>query len=173
MISLIGPFIHVCCTLKRLLLDLEGNKYIFDSVFRPLIIQSPLPTDKNINFEDSDDSPIINCEPINLFCEEILFVYLFQMLHKVNYIIFTCIILYMYFVELIWILIHMCCHILAIWYHNVVYIGDFFWKSKLCSKFFTFSKPFYLCQYHNFRLEYINVEAESWLTSITCILLTI
>ena len=60
---------HVCCALKRYLLALEGDKDVFDSVLKPLIIQSPLSIGKDINFEGSDDSPIVNREAINLFCE--------------------------------------------------------------------------------------------------------
>jgi hypothetical protein len=55
--------------LKRPFLALEGDKNVFDSVLKPLIIQSPLPIGKDINFENSDDSSIANHEAINLFCE--------------------------------------------------------------------------------------------------------
>jgi hypothetical protein len=66
---LIGPSIHVCRALKRHLLALEGDKDVFDSVLKPLIIQSPLSIGKDINFEDLDDSLIVNRDAINLFCE--------------------------------------------------------------------------------------------------------
>ena len=82
-------------------LGLGSDKYILDSVCRPLIRQSPLPIGKNINFEDSDDSPIVNREAINLFCMKVLFVYLVRKLHMVDYIIFACIILYMYLVYVV------------------------------------------------------------------------
>ena len=75
-IYLIGPSIHTCCALKRHLLALEGDKVVFASVLKPLIIQSPLSIGKDINFEASDDSPIDDREAFNLFCEEVLFVYL-------------------------------------------------------------------------------------------------
>ena len=68
-ISFIGPSIHACRALKRHLLALEGDKDVFDSVLKPLMVQSSLPVGKDINFEDSDDSPIINREAVNLFCE--------------------------------------------------------------------------------------------------------
>ena len=68
-ISLIGSSIHACRTLKRHLLALESDKDIFDSVLKPLIIPSPLPLVKDTNSEDSDDSPIVNREAVNLFCE--------------------------------------------------------------------------------------------------------
>ena len=66
---LIGPSIHACCTLKRHLLALKGDNDVFDSILKPLIMHSPFPIGKDINYEDSDDSPIINHEGVNLFCE--------------------------------------------------------------------------------------------------------
>ena len=56
-------------TLKRHLLALEGDKDVFDSIFKPLIMQSPLLIAKDTNVEDSDDFPILNREAINLFCK--------------------------------------------------------------------------------------------------------
>jgi hypothetical protein len=55
--------------LKRYILALEGDKDVFDSVWKPWITQSPLSIGKDINFEDSDDSLVVNREAINLFCE--------------------------------------------------------------------------------------------------------
>ena len=67
--SFIGPSIHACRILKRNLLVLKGDKDVFDSILKPLVMQSPLLIDKDINYEDSDDSPIVKCEVVNLFCE--------------------------------------------------------------------------------------------------------
>ena len=67
--SLIGPSIHACCTLKRHLLALEGDKDVFDSILKPLFMQFPLLIGKDINCEDWYDSPIVNRVAINLFCE--------------------------------------------------------------------------------------------------------
>jgi hypothetical protein len=67
--SSIGPSIHACRALKHHLLALEGDKNIFDFVLKPLIIQSILSIGKDINFEDSDDFPIVNRKAINLFYE--------------------------------------------------------------------------------------------------------
>jgi len=64
-----GPSIHVCCILKCHLLALKGDKDVFDSILKPLIMHSPLPIGKAINCEDSDDSPIVNRKAVNLFCE--------------------------------------------------------------------------------------------------------
>ena len=51
--SFIGHFIH-CRTLKCHLLALEGDKYVYDSILKPLIMQSPLAIDKDINYENSN-----------------------------------------------------------------------------------------------------------------------
>ena len=67
--SFIGLSIHACRTLESHLLALEGDKDVFHSIFRHLIMQSPLPIDKDINYEDSNDFPILNHEAVNLFCE--------------------------------------------------------------------------------------------------------
>ena len=45
--SLIGPSIHVFCTLKRRLLALEGDKDVYDSIFKSLIMLYPLHIDKD------------------------------------------------------------------------------------------------------------------------------
>ena len=58
-----------CCTLKHHLLALEGDKDVFDSILKPLIRQSLLPIGKDINCEDSNGSPIVNREGVNLICE--------------------------------------------------------------------------------------------------------
>ena len=63
------PSIHACCTLKCHLLALEGDKDIFNFILKPLIMQSPLPIGKDINWEDSDDPPIVNLKAVDLFCE--------------------------------------------------------------------------------------------------------
>ena len=62
------PSIHACRALKRQLLVLKGDKEVFNSVLKPLIVQSLIPIGKNFNFEDSDDSSIVDREAINLFC---------------------------------------------------------------------------------------------------------
>ena len=56
---------HVFHTLKHHFLTLKGDKDIFDSILKPLIIQSLLAIAKDINFKDSDDSPILNYKAIN------------------------------------------------------------------------------------------------------------
>ena len=63
------PSIHACRTLKCHLLALEGDKDIFNFILKPLIMQSPLPIGKDINWEDSDDPPIVNLKAVDLFCE--------------------------------------------------------------------------------------------------------
>ena len=69
LIFLIGPSIDACRALKRHLSALEGDNDVFDSGLKPLIVHSPLPIGKDLNFGDSDDSPIVNREAINLFCK--------------------------------------------------------------------------------------------------------
>jgi hypothetical protein len=63
-----GASIHTYRTLKHHLLALEGDKNVFDFVLKTLITQSSLAIGKDINFEDLDDSPILNYKAINLFC---------------------------------------------------------------------------------------------------------
>ena len=62
--------LHTCLPrFERHLLALEGDKNVFHSFWKPLIIQYPFSIGKYINFEDSDGSSIVNREAINLFCK--------------------------------------------------------------------------------------------------------
>jgi hypothetical protein len=63
-------------------------------------VGTTLGSHKDIDFEDLDDFPIVN-RGQSIFYKQILFVYLVRKLHMVDCIIFTCIILYMYRVELL------------------------------------------------------------------------
>ena len=69
----VSPQIHTRTRTKSRVMGfadtLEGDKDIFDSILKPLIVQSSLPIGKDINVEDSDDSPIVNRKAVNLFCE--------------------------------------------------------------------------------------------------------
>ena len=67
--SLIGPSIHACGTFKHHLLALEGNKDVFDSILKALLMQSPVHISKDIICEDSDYTLIVYREAVNLFCK--------------------------------------------------------------------------------------------------------
>jgi len=73
--SLIGPSIHACRTLKRYLLGLEGDKDVLDSILKPLIIQSPLAIAQDTNYENLNDSPLLNYEAINLFLSKSKYIF--------------------------------------------------------------------------------------------------
>ena len=62
-------FIHACHTLKHHLLALEVDIDVFDSIVKPLIIQTPLVIVKDSSYEDSYDYPICHLEAINVFWE--------------------------------------------------------------------------------------------------------
>ena len=65
----IRPSLHACYILKHHLLALGSDKDVFDSILKPLIMQSALLNGKDINYEDSNDYPIVNRGAVKLFCE--------------------------------------------------------------------------------------------------------
>jgi hypothetical protein len=74
--SLIGPSIHVCRTLKCFILALEGNNDVLWSHLEAFSYAIRLPIRKNVNYEDSDASPIVTSEAVNLFCKYICLFFL-------------------------------------------------------------------------------------------------